>query len=194
MAQLRLDVFDKAACQLTLTMKIVCLGAGPAGLLASYLISHYFPQAQIEILEKRARRDIAGLGWVWSQESMQEWCKQWPRILYKHIDWRTWCHQHGQFWDTLSVEYGKNSMSFKGHPFYAFSRQQLVDRLLEGCEQQNINIRWETPIQSLGELKQHFHQPTEQIDLIINAQGVQSPVRQSLSESFGCTVDRKSVV
>ncbi len=149
-------------------VKIVCVGAGPAGLYFSILIKLWNPANEVIVFE----RDKEGVTHGWGV-TMEHWflstlagldAESAAEIAVRSV---RWCEQ--------AVEiHGRREVSRENGDAYGVSRQRFVDILAARAGALGVEIRYEQDIRETSQLPA--------ADLILAADGVSSQLRNSRAE------------
>jgi anthraniloyl-CoA monooxygenase len=155
-------------------VKIVCLGAGPAGLYFGLLMKKAFPQVDIRVIERNRPDDTFGWGVVFSDETLEN---------FRAADPESYAEITGRFryWRDIETYFGGEKIVSSGHGFAALGRKDLLTILQRRCRQVGVGLEFEREITSLDELAG--------ADLLLGADGVNSFVRAELAEHFRPRLD-----
>lgn len=150
-------------------MKVVILGAGPAGMYCGLLLKKAQPTAEITILERNPAGATYGWGVVFSDRTLAS---------FREADYPTYARITERFvlWDAIDTRFHGELMRCGGHVFAGLARKALLDILRERCLELGIAMRFETDITDLSVLPD--------CDLFIAADGVNSLVRQQQAATF----------
>ena len=150
-------------------MKVIILGAGPAGLYCGLLLKKARPDAEVTILERNPVGATYGWGVVFSDRTLAS---------FREADYTTYARITEQFvlWDAIDTRYRGELMRCGGHIFAGLERKSLLKTLRERCLDLGIAMRFETDITDPSALPA--------CDLFIAADGVNSLVRQRYAETF----------
>lgn len=150
-------------------MKVVILGAGPAGMYCGLLLKKARPAAEITILERNPAGATYGWGVVFSDRTLAS---------FREADYPTYARITEQFvlWDAIDIRFQGELMRCGGHVFAGLARKALLDILRERCLELSVAMRFETDITDLAALPD--------CDLFIAADGVNSLVRQQQATIF----------
>ncbi len=150
-------------------MKVVILGAGPAGMYCGLLLKKARPDAEITILERNPAGATYGWGVVFSDRTLAS---------FREADYPTYARITEQFvlWDAIDTRFHGELMRCGGHVFAGLARKALLDILRERCFELGIAMRFETDITDLTVVPD--------CDLFIAADGVNSLVRQQQAATF----------
>lgn len=154
--------------------RIVCLGAGPAGLYAAILLKKAKPQTQIEVYERNRPDDTFGWGVVFSDKTMEG---------FRSIDPESHDAIVADFrhWDDIEVHFRGEAIRSGGHGFCGIGRRRLLNILQQRAE-------------TLG-IRQHFEfevdddSVCQDADLVIASDGVNSKSRTRNAEIFRPDID-----
>lgn len=112
-------------------MKIIILGAGPAGLYCGLLIKKANPAHEITILERNPADITYGWGVVFSDRTLAS---------FQRADYKTYEQIRDQFviWDTINVRYRGETIRCGGHVIASISRKHLLNILQRRCSELGI--------------------------------------------------------
>jgi anthraniloyl-CoA monooxygenase len=151
-------------------VRIAVLGGGPAGLYFATLAKQLHPDHEITVWERNAPDDTFGFGVVFSDETLGG---------IEHADPVIHRAMRSEFarWDDIDVHYRGTVTTSGGHGFAAMSRKRLLGILQERCAELGVDLRFRTEAPSAAEASAEY-------DLVVAADGVNSPTRTALSASF----------
>jgi len=152
-------------------MKILIVGAGPAGLYLAYLLQRRRPDWSIRIVEQNARGSTFGFGVVFSDRALEFLRGDDPQT-YDLITTQM------ETWTDLTVVHRGTPVIIDGIGFAAIGRLMLLQLLQQQLASTGIVPEFENSINSEKELQDH--------DLVVAADGANSFVRKT--ENFGTTV------
>jgi anthraniloyl-CoA monooxygenase len=155
-------------------MRIVIVGAGPAGLYFAILMKRVLPDAEIRVLERNRPDDTFGFGVVFSDATIAEVESADP-VTYRAIT------DHFVRWDDIHIHYGGQVIRSTGHGFSGMGRHTLLRVLQEQAGAVGVDVSYETEVEDLDGLGP--------ADLIVGADGVNSRVRGLLAKIVQPTVD-----
>jgi 2-polyprenyl-6-methoxyphenol hydroxylase-like FAD-dependent oxidoreductase len=152
-------------------MRIIVVGAGPAGLYFSLLAKKQFPSASIQVYEQNSCGATYGFGIVLAD-----------RVLSRFRD------AHGTFHDALTaaslvsrnriISHPDESLFVEGGGYgCAIGRLQLLEVLHEFCTKEGVSVHYETRVVDTDAFAE--------ADLIVGADGVNSAVRSTHKPGFG---------
>ncbi len=161
------------------TLRILCLGGGPASLYFSILMKKANPSADITVLERGQRDSTWGFGVVFSDDTLQGLMEA-DAITYARI-----VDQFAYWGGINTFIHGKNIYS-GGHGFCGMSRLKLLNILHDRCDELGVRIEFGRDVTDVSELK------TEAYDLVVAGDGITSLLREHYREQFKTTADWRS--
>ncbi|MBB5853093.1 bifunctional salicylyl-CoA 5-hydroxylase/oxidoreductase [Amycolatopsis umgeniensis] len=158
-------------------MRIAVLGGGPAGLYFATLAKQLHPDHEITVWERNAPDDTFGFGVVFSDETLGG---------IEHADPVIHAAMRREFarWDDIDVHFRGTVHTSGGHGFAAMSRKRLLGLLQERCAELGVDVRFHTEAPSAAEASAEY-------DLVVAADGVNSPTRNALAGSFRPTLQTR---
>lgn len=155
-------------------MKIVILGAGPAGLYAGLLIKKAHPTHDITIIERNPANVTYGWGVVFSDRTLAS---------FQRADYRSYEQITSRFviWDAIDVHYRDEIIRCGGHVIASISRKDLLNILQRRCEEVGITLIFNKEIRDLADLGSY--------DLLIASDGLNSTVRKIQASHFKPSVE-----
>jgi anthraniloyl-CoA monooxygenase len=160
---------------MTAQMRIAVIGGGPGGLYFAALAKQLDPQHEITVWERNAHDDTYGFGVVFSDETLGG---------IEHADaaiLQAMTHEFAR-WDDIDVHYRGTVITSGGHGFAAMSRRRLLEILQGRCRELGVTLHFCTEAPAVDEL-------TSSHDLVIAADGANSPTRQRYAGTFKPSYD-----
>jgi 2-polyprenyl-6-methoxyphenol hydroxylase-like FAD-dependent oxidoreductase len=154
-------------------MRIVILGAGPAGLYLAYLIKRRQPAADVVVIEQNGVDATFGFGVVFSDRAL-EFLRDDDAETYAAIVPRM------ETWSDLTLLLRNERVVIDGIGFAAIGRLTLLQLLQARARSVGVAPQFGRAVASLDDLGD--------ADLIVGADGVNSLVRRSFIEEFGASV------
>jgi anthraniloyl-CoA monooxygenase len=158
-------------------MKVDIIGGGPAGLYFSVLAKKSFPQAEVAVTERNRADDTFGFGIVLSDETLAK-LRAADEPSYRDIA------ANFAYWDDIYTHYRGRVLKSSGHGFSGIKRLTLLRILQRRAAALGVDIRYETEDAGLD-----AHRDA---DLIVAADGINSRVREALTQHFRPEIDLRS--
>jgi 2-polyprenyl-6-methoxyphenol hydroxylase-like FAD-dependent oxidoreductase len=158
-------------------MRISVIGAGPAGLLFSALITRRRPEWNVRVIEQNPARATYGFGVVFSEGALAFLERDHPQLL-RLLDAAT------EAWPMQRVVHRGERVDVDGNGFSAIGRLELLQLLGGLCRDAGVEIEHGRTVAALDELAGS--------DLIVGADGANSLVRRSLAEQFEPAIETLS--
>ncbi len=154
-------------------MRIVCIGGGPAGLFFSIVMKSARPDARITVFERNRADDTFGWGVVFSDQTLGNIAAADPPTYERIVE--SFVH-----WDAIDVHFRGRTLRAGGQGFAGIARKRLLHILQERAAALDIELRFET------EARDDEHAGA---DLVVVADGANSPTRRRHAERFGTTLE-----
>ena len=151
-------------------MKINIIGGGPAGMYFAILMKSAYAAHEITIYERNGPDDTFGWGVVFSGKTLSN-LKTADEPSHAEIT------RNFAAWDNVDVVHRGEKISIHGNSFSGIARLRLLKILQQRCEELGVDLRFRTEAADLGSLRADS-------DLLVAADGVNSFVRQILSNQF----------
>jgi len=150
-------------------MRIVVIGAGPAGLLFAYLVKRRFPAWIIEVIEQNPSDATFGFGVVFSQGALGFLERDAPD-LHQALAGRM------ESWPMQRIVHRDEAIEIDGNGFSAIERLALNRFLQSLCGERGVATTFLHTVRTLEALGD--------ADLIVGADGVNSLVRITHADRF----------
>ena len=154
-------------------MKILIVGAGPAGLYLAYLVKRHRPEAAVRVVEQNPPEATFGFGVVFSDRAL-EFLREDDPETYALVT------PAMEQWTDLAVVHAGMRVTIDGVGFAAIGRLALLQLLRRQLARVGVAPMDERTVASRAELDGH--------DLVVAADGVNSFVRACHGDGFGTTV------
>lgn len=154
--------------------KIRVLGAGPAGLYASYRLKRLLPEADVVVVEQNPPDVTFGFGVVLSAQGLQFLADDDPELV-KAISVSL------ESWQDIEVRIGRECIRIDGVGFTAIGRINLLRILQEKVGEVGVVPIFKRSVTDLSEFSD--------ADLVVAADGVNSIVRNKFVKEFGTKVE-----
>jgi len=154
-------------------MRIVIIGAGPAGLYLGYLLKRRRPKADVTVIEQNPANATFGFGVVFSDRAL-EFLRDDDPDTYAAIA------PHMESWNDITLVHKNERVVIDGIGFAAIGRLKLLQLLQERAKGAGVQLQFDRTVSSLAEFAD--------ADLIVGADGVNSLVRKSFASEFGAAV------
>ena len=154
-------------------MKILIVGAGPAGLYLGYLMKRQRPDAAVRIVEQNPPDSTFGFGVVFSERALE---------FLRDDDGETYdlVTPAMETWTDLTVVHRGERIRIDGIGFAAIGRLELLRLLRRRTSSGGVAPEYVRAISSREELAGY--------DLVVGADGVNSFVRSCYADRFGTTI------
>ncbi|MDR2188348.1 MAG: FAD-dependent monooxygenase [Azonexus sp.] len=160
------------------TMRIVCLGGGPAGLYFSILMKKTNPECSIRVLERNPPDSTFGWGVVLSDQTMQGFRED-DAPLAEEIE-RNFHH-----WDNVDVFFRDQRITSGGHGFCAIGRLRLIQILQARARALGVDIEHGVEFADPDDYSRDY-------DLVIGSDGVHSVTRNKYAEHFNPHIEARA--
>lgn len=154
-------------------MRVVIMGAGPAGLYCAYLLKRRRPSAEIRVLEQNPANATFGFGVVFSDRALDFLAKDDPET-HDHIS------AHMVTWKDLTVVHRDTIIPIDGMGFSGIGRLELLELLQDRVHDAGVEPEFETPVVDLRDFSD--------ADLIVGADGANSVVRTECAGDLGSDI------
>lgn len=154
-------------------MRIVIIGAGPAGLYLSLLLKRSRLPVNVTVIEQNAPDSTFGFGVVFSENAL-EFLREDDPDIFGAITPAL------ETWNDIVVVHRGVRMPIDGIGFSAIGRLHLLQLLQQQARAEGIPIHFNRQVSDLSEFAN--------ADLIVGADGVGSLVRRSDESAFGTSL------
>ncbi len=161
-------------------MKITVVGGGPGGLYFALLTKKARPDWSIDVYEQNAADDTFGFGVVFSDDTLDEFLSRDPES-YDLI------RDRFAYWDDVAIHYKGEEIRCGGNGFCGTSRMHLLRALQERCRAVGVGLHFGARIDP-AVLDARF----PDADIIVAADGINSPIREQFKAEFKPTLAIKS--
>ncbi|MEE2692192.1 MAG: bifunctional salicylyl-CoA 5-hydroxylase/oxidoreductase [Pseudomonadota bacterium] len=157
-------------------MKIAVIGGGPGGLYFALLTKKRMANCEIEIFEQNRADDTFGFGVVFSDETLDEFLSADP-------DSYDMIRSSFAYWTDIVVSHEENRTVVGGNGFAGCSRRTLLGLLQQRCADVGVRMHFASPVAA-----EDFEERFAGYDLVVVAQGVNSPIRAKYADDFGARI------
>jgi 2-polyprenyl-6-methoxyphenol hydroxylase-like FAD-dependent oxidoreductase len=154
-------------------MRIVIVGAGPAGLYLSLLLKRSGLDVALQVVEQNAPDSTFGFGVVLSEDAL-EFLKEDDPAMFNAIT------PELERWSGIAIYHRGERVLLDGIGFTAIGRLHLLQLLQKQARDAGISVTFDRPVTDLSEFAD--------ADMIVGADGVSSLVRRSDEAGFGASV------
>ena len=159
------------------TMKVLCLGGGPAGLYFAISMKLRDPSHQITVLERNRANDTFGWGVVLSDDALARMQKNDPKSTKAIRD-------QFAYWDDIAVVHNGVRNVSGGHGFAGIGRKAMLIILQERARELGIDLQFETEFKSAEAYRKDY-------DLVVATDGINSLVRREYADVFKPDIDTR---
>ncbi|HYZ32176.1 MAG TPA: bifunctional salicylyl-CoA 5-hydroxylase/oxidoreductase [Crenalkalicoccus sp.] len=154
-------------------MRIAVIGGGPAGLYFAILMQRDFPEARITVVERNRADDTFGFGVVFSDATLDTF-RDADEPSYRAIT------RSFAYWDDVEIHAKGAVHRIGGNGFCGCARRTLLLLLQERARALGVEL-----------LHRQEARPEDfpEADLIVAADGINSPVRERFRDHFAPEVD-----
>jgi 2-polyprenyl-6-methoxyphenol hydroxylase-like FAD-dependent oxidoreductase len=154
-------------------MRIVIIGAGPAGLYLSLLLKRSGLDVSLRVIEQNAPDSTFGFGVVFSENAL-EFLKEDDPDIFGAIT------PELEIWHDIAVVHRGERIPIDGIGFSAIGRLHLLQLLQQQARNEGIDIEFNRTVTDLSEFAD--------ADMIVGTDGVGSLVRRSDEAAFGTSL------
>lgn len=154
-------------------MRIAIIGGGPAGLYFAILMKRDMPQARVTVVERNQPDDTFGFGVVFSDATLDVF-KEADEPSYRAIT------QSFAYWDDIVISAKGAAHRIGGNGFCGCSRRTLLLLLQERARRLGVELEFRREAQP---------EDFPDADLIVAADGINSPIRERWRDHFQPRLD-----
>ena len=158
-------------------MKVAIIGGGPGGLYLAALLKQLDAAHEITVWERNAPDDTFGFGVVFSDETL-------GGIEGADAQFSEAMARRFARWTDIDIHYRGERHTVGGQGFAAMGRKDLLHLLQERCRGLGVRLLFSTPAPDLEQLRATH-------DLVVGADGVNSPTRAAHADVFCPDLDRR---
>jgi anthraniloyl-CoA monooxygenase len=154
-------------------MRIAIIGGGPAGLYFAILMKRDFPQHRVTVVERNRADDTFGFGVVFSDQTLDTFQRA-DEPSYRAIT------DAFAYWDDIEIVHKGGRHRIGGNGFCGCSRRTLLLLLQERARALGVELEFRRDA-SVADFPD--------ADLIVAADGINSPTREASREHFRPEID-----
>ena len=158
-------------------MKIVVIGAGPAGLYFSLLAKKHNPEHDIQVYEQNPKGATYGWGVVFSDIGLKFLEEADPDFFREFT-------AHHERCDYMDIVHRGTHVQVHGNHFSRTSRVDMLRTLQDACERVGVRIEYGRRVQDVEKL-------ASEVDLLVAADGGNSAVRTQFAEHFRPSFEKR---
>jgi anthraniloyl-CoA monooxygenase len=158
------------------SMRVLCVGGGPAGLYLALLAKRADPRREIIVVERNRPYDTFGWGVVFSDQTLGNLALADPETHAEISD----AFNH---WDDIDVHFKGRTIRSGGHGFCGIGRKRLLNILQRRCESLGVRLVFETDVADETAFGTQ--------DLVVASDGVNSVLRSKYAHVFEPTIERR---
>ena len=157
--------------------RILCIGAGPAGLYFALLAKQADATRVVRVVERNRRDDTFGWGVVFSDQTLGNLQANDPETAAEIL---------GAFnhWDDIEVNIRGHKVRSGGHGFCGIGRKRLLNILQRRCEDLGVELVFETDVQD--------DTAYADADLVIASDGLNSRIRTKYAATYQPDIDMRN--
>jgi len=159
------------------TMRVLCIGGGPAGLYLALLLKKANPDNVVRVLERNRPYDTFGWGVVFSDQTLGNLAAADAETAREIAD----AFNH---WDDIDVHFKGRTITSGGHGFCGIGRKRLLNILQARCEAVGVELVFEEDVADDVAAARAFA-----ADVVIAGDGLNSRIRTRYAGTFAPDVD-----
>ena len=156
------------------SLRIACLGGGPAGLYFAIAMKRRDPNHEIVVVERNRPADTFGWGVVLSDETL-------ANLRASDPDSAAAIQRAFVYWDDIAVFYRGTVTRSSGHGFCGIGRKRLLTILQDRARELGVTLQFDTEVESADRYRDY--------DLVVAADGANSKTRAALAHVFKPDID-----
>ena len=160
-------------------LKIACIGGGPAGLYLGISLKLRNPNHQVDIYERNRPDDTFGWGVVFSDQTVDNLRANDPVSAETIVN--EFIH-----WDLIDCFVNGEVERSCGHGFIGLGRKRMLQLLHARAAELGVKLHFEHEFH-LDDIDGEF----ADADLIVASDGLNSKIRNSDHQTFGCSVEMR---
>jgi 2-polyprenyl-6-methoxyphenol hydroxylase-like FAD-dependent oxidoreductase len=154
-------------------VKVLIVGAGPAGLYLAYLLRRQRFAAEVTLVEQNAPGSTVGFGLVFSERALDFLYKDDPETHDLIVPAM-------ETWRDLTIVHRGERVRIDGIGFAGIGRLKVLELLQRRLESAGFVPRFESALVDASQLAG--------FDLVVGADGVNSVVRRAFADRFGTSI------
>lgn len=155
-------------------MKIVCIGAGPAGLYFASSLRRRDKDHDVVVLERNRPGETYGWGVVF-------WDDMLDNLYENDFESAEEIRAASRRWDEQEVRVSGKGTTYLGGSGYSMGRERLLEILARRAVALGADVRFEQELRDISDLGD--------ADLIVGCDGVNSRLRERNAEHFGTEIE-----
>jgi len=160
------------------SLKIACIGGGPAGLYFAISMKLRDPRHEVEVFERNPEGVTFGWGVVFSDQTVENLMANDP------VSGAIISHEFAH-WDDIDVHINGACVSSSGHGFIGIGRKRLLEILADRARELGVVIHYEQECDPDLAAWQGW-------DLVVAADGINSRFRETYADHFGVDVQERA--
>jgi len=157
------------------SMRIACLGGGPAGIYFAISMKLKNPLHEIVVIEQNKANNTFGWGVVLSDDALEKLQKNDP-ISANNI------RDNFSYWDDVAVIINDKRNVSSGHGFAGIGRKKMLIILQKRAKELGVNLQFESNFTSADDYRKEY-------DLVVASDGINSKIRGEFEQHFKPNMD-----